>query len=325
MPKTQLPKSPDFWWRSSLTFCLTAVVVAVIIIRNTGGNQITQGLVEGIQNQPVAIPSFKELIRPVEPRFKIAADFNAASISAKQVIVADLATLKVLYGREATAETEPASTTKIVTAMVGLQTYSLDQKLITPKSCVGLNGNNSGLYPGEEISFKDLLYAMLLVSDTDATCTVYSNYPGGQPAFVAAMNTYVESLGIANAHFENPIGFDDGSWKENNASAWDLAVIAKSALQNETFKTVVGTKTYLVPGQNSNLMRSLVNTNELLGVYPGVFGVKTGNTDLAGQCLVTAYHLRDRDFIVVVLGSSDRFGDTKKILEWTKANVSWAS
>ena len=255
--------------------------------------------------------------------FRTAFEFIDTDISALLVLVADLATLTPLYSKSATVSAEPASLSKLVTAMVALKSWPEDRSLIVPANCLGLAGDNMGLMAGEVISLKNLLYGMLLDSDTDATCVIYSNV-GGIGVFATEMNNYVATLGLTSTRFGNPVGFDgaDG-WEGNTTTANDLAVIAREALKNPILKNIVGTKNITVTSIDGKQAHVLTNTNELLGSL-GVFGLKTGTTNLAGQCLITAVSYNGRDFLLVVLGSSDRYSDTRKLIQWLQSAVSWS-
>lgn len=256
------------------------------------------------------------------PTFQVTAPFDQ-NLSAKNVLVADLETLTPLYAKMATVSAEPASLSKLVTALVALKMWPEDRSLIVPANCLGLGGENAGLMAGEIITLKNLLYGMLLNSGTDATCTVYSN-AGGVSDFVAEMNDLVSSLGLTNTNFGNPVGFDQTTaWMGNTTTASDLTVIAREVLQQPLLHEIVGTKNAIVTSLDGTQTHQLKNTNELLGVVPGVYGIKTGTTDLAGQCLITALSFQGRDFLVVILGSFDRFGETKRLISWLENYVSW--
>lgn len=257
-----------------------------------------------------------------KPTFQVVSPFDQ-NLSAENILVADLETLTPLYAKMATVSAEPASLSKLVTALVSLKMWPEDRSLIVPANCLGLGGESAGLVAGEVITLKNLLYGMLLNSGTDATCTVYSN-AGGVTDFTAEMNDLVRSLGLTNTNFGNPVGFDQTTaWAGNITTAGDLAVIARQVLGTPLLREIVGTREIVVTSLDGGQTHPLKNTNELLGAVAGVYGVKTGTTDLAGQCLITATKYQDHDFLIVVLGSYDRFGDTRKLIKWLESNIKW--
>jgi len=240
-------------------------------------------------------------------------------ITAKSYIVYDLDKKKVLAQKNSEMALPPASTTKMVTALVALDEFALNKHVTVPKECVGLPGVNIGFSAGDELSVQQLLYALLLPSASDAACTLA--YADGNPSmFLAKMNKKAEELGLKHTYFENEIGLDD----ENHfSSAEDLLAIARYAMQNIKFMQIVGAPYYNVRAYNSDHTYRVDNTNELLSYVPGTVGIKTGYTDNASGCLVYAYENKavGKRAIIVVMGSAGsegekRFTDTKELLDW---------
>ncbi|MDO8638989.1 MAG: D-alanyl-D-alanine carboxypeptidase, partial [Candidatus Daviesbacteria bacterium] len=169
------------------------------------------------------------------------------------------------------------------------------------------------------LSFRSLLYGMLLNSGNDAAYTIAQNYSGGLDAFVVAMNNKAISLGLLNTHFTNPAGFDSLG---HYSSAEDLAKIATIAIENPQLSRVVSTKETSVASIDKSTIHSLKNLNKLLD-EPGVLGIKTGTTPLARENLVGLVERNGHKILTVVLGSNDRFGETNKLLDWTYSNFVW--
>lgn len=318
--------SPHFLWRH---FKLYFLAIAAALAFSFSWYFVTYGApvpgtVSGVSSVPSPDrPGFRTAAVVSKPasKFTVSQELNTTGLSARSILVIDLATLTPLYERAATVAAEPASTSKLVTALVALKLWPENRSLIVPASCLGLAGDNIGLTAGEVISLKNLLYGMLLNSATDATCVVYSNV-GGITDFAVEMNKYVAGLGLSNTIFGNPVGFDGSdSWEGNITTANDLSIIAAAVLKNPTLRDIVGTKNIVVTSTDGGVSHNLTNTNELLGVTPGVYGVKTGTTDQAGQCLITALKYNDNNFIIIVLGSSDRYVDTRKIIQWLETGV----
>ena len=232
-------------------------------------------------------------------------------ISARNVFILDRDTGVVLYHQQADDQVAPASTTKIMTALVALENFSLDQVITITNSYP--NGQTLGLKPGEKLTVEQLLYALLVQSANDTAEVLAENFAGGREVFIAAMNAKAADLGLSHTHFTNPTGLDEVG---HYSSASDLARLADYAMKDPEFARIVGTENAVISS------RVVTNVNELLGKVPGVLGIKTGYTDAAGQSLVTLVD-QGRPVIIVVLGSTDRFVDTEKIIDWTYANFTW--
>lgn len=239
-------------------------------------------------------------------------------LSAQSVMVVDLNSGVTLYEKDPNKALLPASTTKIVTALVAIDTYAPDQVLKVGR--VTVEGQKMGLVMGEEMKFIDLLNGLLIYSANDAAEVLANNHPGGRDLFIGLMNKKVKDLGLNNTHFSNPTGLDNGA---QYSTTRDLAVVAKVAMQNPTFAQIVGTKEKTVKSVDNRFAHRLVNINKLLGEVPGVLGVKTGWTENARENLVTYIDRDGRKVMTVVLGSSDRFGETKELIEWVYSNYIW--
>ncbi len=239
-------------------------------------------------------------------------------ISSYAVLATDLDSEVTLYQKNSDTKLLPASTTKIVTALVAMDYYPLDRILTVPDNYI--EGQKMHLVPGEEISVRNLIYGILVYSANDAAETLAINYPGGKESFVTAMNLKIQDLGINNTFFENPSGFD-GELQYTTAS--DLVKIASFALQDPFFREVVATKEITVGSQDGHYVHRLTNINKLVGEVEGVLGIKTGWTENARENLVTYVERDGRKIITVVLNSQDRFGDTKALIDWIFTNYTW--
>ena len=239
-------------------------------------------------------------------------------VSAQSVMAIDLDSGVTLYEKDPNKALLPASTTKIITALVALDTYDINSILKVGK--VVVEGQKMGLVQGEEIRFIDLLNGLLIYSANDAAEVLAQNHPAGRSVFIGLMNKKVKDLGLTNSHFTNPVGLDDGA---QYSTTRDLAIVAKYAMKNPVFAEIVGTKEKTVKSIDGRFSHRLVNINKLLDEVPGVLGVKTGWTENARENLVTYVDRNNKKIIVVVLGSSDRFGETKELIEWIYKNYSW--
>lgn len=241
-------------------------------------------------------------------------DIQFPSVSSNAVLVYDIKNDKKLYGLSENEALPPASTTKLMTALIALDYFSLDQTLIVPLQCTTFKDTQVvGFEPGESLSIKDLIYAMLISSAGDASCTLAYGI-GSYPTYINLMNEKAKELNLENTHFSNPVGFDS---PEGNhlSSAYDLYKLTISALKKPIIKDAVSKNTYTL--QTGLIKRNVYSTNELLSQIRGSVGVKTGTTSEAGQVLIYEYNPDvDTNILIVVMGSMDRFLETKEILNW---------
>jgi D-alanyl-D-alanine carboxypeptidase len=238
--------------------------------------------------------------------------------SAQAVYAIDTDSYTDLYEKNTDIRFYPASTTKIITSLVALDYYPLDS-LITVNQ-VTVPGQKMNLVKGEQLTALNMLYGLLVYSANDAAEVIGDNYPGGKEAFVAAMNAKAQSLNMTNSTFTNPSGLDDSN---QLTTARDLARAAMAGINNTTFKMIVGTKNKTVSSIDGQIVHKLKNINQLLGTVEGVEGVKTGWTENAKENLVTYINRNDKKIMIVLLGSSDRFGETKKLIDWLYNNYTW--
>lgn len=253
------------------------------------------------------------------PVFKTPID---PDITAKAVVIMDNDSKVVLFSKNPNLLFSMASTTKIMTALVGLDYYKIDD-ILTVKT-EKIEGVNVGFEVGEKLLFKDILYAMLLPSGNDAALAVAENYPGGEKAFVKKMNEKAKLFHLNNTNFADAIGLVDS---HDYTTPLDLAKLSSYALENETFAHIVGTKTWEIQDVTGENKYVLNNLNKLLGVS-GVNGIKTGYTTEAGQVLVTSKLEVDNNnnvhtLIIVVMDSQDRFWDTSKLLYLISGNINY--
>lgn len=239
-------------------------------------------------------------------------------LSAQAALAVDLDSGVSLYEKNPESLLLPASTTKIVTALVALDYYSLDTPLTVGK--VTVDGQKMWLKPGEEIRVRDLLYGLLVYSANDAAEVLAANYPGGRDGFIIAMNAKAKSLSLTNTIFKNPTGLDGN---EQVTTARDLIRVSSVAMKNPVFAEIVGTKEKTVESVDGKIRHKLTNINELLGIVAGVKGVKTGWTEFARENLVTYIERDGHKVMIALLGSQDRFGETKELIDWIFKNYMW--
>jgi D-alanyl-D-alanine carboxypeptidase len=240
-------------------------------------------------------------------------------ISATAVSITDLASYSPVYQRNEHLHLLPASTAKIMTALVAYDLYRPEDIITIHKP---LNdGQIMGLVEGERITAENLMYGLLVYSGNDAAYALAQKT--GVETFVRLMNQKAKLLSMKNSVFSNPAGLDgDGSTQYTSAS--DLTLASRALLKNSYLTKFVSIKEIEVSDVDFKYFHKLTNVNKLLGEIQGVGGLKTGYTIDAGQNLVSFYKRQDdHDFIIVVLKSLDRFEDTKNLILWIEQNVGY--
>ena len=240
-------------------------------------------------------------------------------VFARAILVKDLNTETILYQKNPNISFPIASTTKIMTALVATEYYK-QGTVLTVSNSADISGSKVGLTKGENLTFRSLLYGMLLNSGNDAAFTLAENYPGGVLGFVSAMNKKVLRMGLASTHFDNPAGFDSPN---HFSSAADLSKITEEAFKNYQLARIFATKKTDIISLDKKYTHQLLNLNKLLSEVNGVLGVKTGTTAGAKENLVTVVERDKHRILLVILGSDDRFGETTKLIEWAYQNFQW--
>lgn len=233
---------------------------------------------------------------------------NDLIISARSAAVFEKESKVVVYKKNENFRFSPASSAKIMTALVALDMYSPDTALPV-EDIQEVKGSKMNLFNGEWIYVIDLLYGLLLPSGNDAAYVLAQNVPGGVDEFISHMNQKAEELHLVNTHFDDPSGYND----KNFTTAYDLARLTSYVLENPVLRKIVATKSKVVYDTSFKIEHKLNNLNQLLS-EEGVTGVKTGFTEEAGGVLVTSFVYKNKTFIVVVLKSEDRFSDTREII-----------
>ncbi|MDP3724072.1 MAG: D-alanyl-D-alanine carboxypeptidase family protein [bacterium] len=261
------------------------------------------------------IPFYEPVLVPLN-----ITDEAPPTTTAKAVIVLDANSATMLLEQNAATPFPPASTTKIMTALVALDRCKTDD--IVTVSALDLNDENAqmGLVLGEHITVENLLYGLLLNSGNDAALNLAEHCGPGKETFIVAMNEKAKKLGLTATSFQNTTGLDATG---HVMSVRDLAHLTAAALKNPLIEKIVGTIETTVRNREETRVHALKNRNQLLGRISGVIGGKTGLTEQAGECLVVAIERDGHRLIVVVFGSSDRFGDAESLIEWGFKNHRW--
>jgi len=261
---------------------------------------------------------------------------SSLELNSEAAILIEVESGNILYEKNSNEKMYPASTTKIMTAILAIENCNLDDKAIVSENAVALvpsGYTNAKLVPGEKMTIKDLLYALMLNSANEAANVLAEYISGSIDDFAILMTKKAEELGCINTNFLNANGMHEDN---HYTTAYDLAIIAKYCMQNEIFREIVKTVKYELPSteQYPNNDRIMNNTNLLLNpnsqyYYEYTIGVKTGFTTQAGNCLVSSAYKDGIELIAVTLkaGSSSthtsyRFNDNKNLLEYGYNNFS---
>lgn len=246
--------------------------------------------------------------------------FARAAVSTPPVLTAPAYILieqssgKVLHGHNMYQQMYPASTTKIMTAMLALDNLQLEDSITLPDDFINVGETSLGLLPGATQNVEELLMAMMLRSANDAAQAVAIGVSGSEEAFVEQMNARVAELGLSHTHFVNPHGLHDAN---HYTTAYDLAQIARAALDNPDFCRIINTESCTVHKLNGEDDFEVYNRNNLLTQYELADGVKTGYTKQAGNCFVaSATNAEGMQLIAVVLSSENIYDDAQALLEW---------
>ena len=307
----------SFVWLKQWDKIIVLIIIFILILLYPGQNRYVMSSVPALTREieiPFSIPT------PAPYPVNMKGYFPGNEVTATGIVVLDADARVFLYKRNELAEFAPASTTKIMTALVALDHYSLDDVLTVAR--IPGDGQKMGLVTGEKITVENLLYGALVHSGNDAAFTLAEQYPGGVDAFVLAMNVKAKALHLIGSSFANSVGFDSPNQKMTPV---DLSILSLSALTNKTIAKMVAIPAITVSDVTHRYFHPLRNVNELLGKIPGVGGIKTGWTTEAGENLVTLVERDGHRIIFVVLHSTDRFGDTEKLITWAFDTYRWES
>ncbi len=243
---------------------------------------------------------------------------HTPALSAHSAVLLDAYEGRVLFEVNAHKKMGMASTTKIMTALLVAEELPLDRIITVPTEAVGVEGSSVYLCSGEQLTVRQLLYAMLLSSANDAATALAIAHSGSVESFAQRMNNRAAAMGLKSTSFENPHGLDG---KNHYTTAYELALIAAEALKNEELATIFATKRTTIPqgitpqAPNGEGERYLVNHNKLLWRYEGAIGVKTGFTRANGRCLVSAAERDGLRLVAVTLSDPDDWNDHTALLD----------
>ncbi|MPM55616.1 D-alanyl-D-alanine carboxypeptidase DacB [bioreactor metagenome] len=258
------------------------------------------------------------LLLLILPLKGMAAPGNPPVVTAKSAIVIEASTGKVLYAKDSEQRRYPASTTKIMTLIVALEHGNLEDTVTASAHAASTEGSSLWLTEGEQLKLKDMLYGIMLVSGNDATVAVAEHISGALPKFAQLMTEKARAIGATSTSFTNSSGLPDPN---HYSTAHDLAKITAYGYKNPMFAQIVGTKAIIIPWPGKDHDRELFNENRMLWLYEGGNGVKTGYTEAAGRCLVSAANRNGIQLITVVLDSDHMWEDSIALLDYGFENI----
>ena len=236
-------------------------------------------------------------------------------VTARAYLLYDETTDQLLFESNADMPLPPASLTKLMTALLVFERGAFTQT-VTVRASDLVDGASMELTAGERVTVEELLWGLLVPSGNDAAMALARHTAGDLPRFVAQMNDRARALGLTQTHFVNPHGLDAAG---HTSSARDLLQLALLLSRDPLARTMIGSAEATIAGHD------LRNTNELLGVFPGADGVKTGTSDAAGQCIIASIQHDGRRVLIVVLGSRDRYADVRALYAYYRANYLWVA
>lgn len=244
---------------------------------------------------------------------------NASSLvlSAQSALAIDLDAQVSLYESHTKMRLPIASITKLITALVILEEHELDELVTISNSVQEIEGSRIWLYPGETITIENLIKGMLIASGNDAAYELAKHNAGSLTAFSKKMNRVAFYLGLKDSYFTNPAGFDD---ENTYSTVSDLSIVAKHILKYKFIREIITLKETVIYSYDGKLKHTLKNTNKLLDSFLQAKGLKTGTTEIAKECLITLVNINNNDVLIILLGSDDRYLDTKTIYNFLSEN-----
>ena len=254
-----------------------------------------------------------------------AAASSPAGVGAKSAAVENAANGKLLWSRGLNTERPMASITKVMTAYIVIRTGDLGRTITIPSAVVAYvrkyDASNAGLRPGDKLTARQLLYALLLPSGADAAYALAKAYGPGIPKFIAKMNATARLLGMSRTHFSNFDGLPYPTPYSNYSTVANLLTLGRVAMRSSVFRSIVNRRSYRLAAGSGHHAYLWRNLNPLVGRYPGAIGIKPGYTRAAGQCLLFEATRNGRSVIGVTLDSSGGIStvnavDATRILNW---------
>ena len=290
---------------------MLTTLISLLAINNLALSQPTQ---------PPIWPENSPIIQTVPFPVKLPTAI-APVLQAKAILTQDLSTGQNLYSVNANEQLPMASLTKLMLAKIILDQNKMDEIVTVDKEATLIEPSKINLVKGEKITVENLLKAIFIKSANDAALALAIHNAGSIDDFVIKMNQTALAMGLINTHFTNPAGLDDPA---HYSTASDMAILARTLYKNPFIQSVGTIKQTDIESIDGNQKHQLDSTNDLLGSYLKVLGLKTGTTDLAGQCLISIVENSNGNKILnVMFGSNSRFKETKILSQWIFDSYQW--
>ncbi len=238
---------------------------------------------------------------------------NSVSVSALSAVLIDADTKAVLYAKNQNQKLAMASTTKIMTALLALESEKKTEEFVVDSGAIKVEGSSMGLVEGDKVTLKTLAAGMLMLSGNDAANAAASFISGSNEAFSKKMNERAKEIGMKSTNFVTPSGLDD---ENHYSTAYDMALLGAEAIKNSEFVEISSKSKYTVCFGKEPSVRTMHNHNRLVKEVEGCIGIKTGFTKKAGRCLVSAVTRGGRTLICVTLKAPSDWNDHKKLYEY---------
>lgn len=282
----------------SLNFLLSVFLMGLLPVAPGGAPDIVM-----IDDMPLSPPT-------IAGRRAFPSRSLSHTLSASGVVILDMRSGQAMFARDGDRRRPIGSLTKIMTAIIIAESHKLDETVVIPSDISDTDGSTASLPPGSHFTVGDLLSALLIASANDAAETLARFHSGSSAAFVFAMNERAKSLGLKSTSFSNPSGLDSAAqWSTPRNIAW----LALYALRNPELKSRMSTAKASIRSAEGHEIK-LEHTHALIGKDGAVVAGKTGTTALARQCLLSLVSANGREYLVVLLGSNERYADLRAIL-----------
>lgn len=307
----------------TLVYIISLLIVGILILNFT--HFIKRDVqVEASQNKTIKNYSLLENISSIPTKKE---NFYDIELLAKNYILLDTKSSSILSQKNSDDPVPIASTTKIMTAIIAIENYNLNEQVTISQEAASQIGSIAGLVENEKITVKNLLYCLMLKSGNDSAFALAEHM--GFDNFVNKMNAKADYLGLKSTNYKDPAGLND----EGRSTARDLAIEAAYAIKYPIFREIVSTKSTQVTSIDDKYVHILDNSNRLISpeelfYHPNAFGIKTGYTPDAGHCLVSSFKIKDRYLVAVVLNTYEDTADasakeSKKIIDWALENYNF--
>jgi D-alanyl-D-alanine carboxypeptidase (penicillin-binding protein 5/6) len=235
------------------------------------------------------------------------------AVTADSAVLIDEESGAILYAKNEHIRRAPASTTKIVTALLAIEYGKMNETVTVSPRAASVGGTSIWLRPGDKLMLAEMVKGVLMRSGNDGSAAIAEHLAGSEREFAVIMTAKAREMGALNTQFRNAHGLKAVG---HFSTAYDLAALARNAMQNKIFASLVSTRESQLSWEEKEQVRVLRNTNRLLWTLDGADGIKTGTTSQAGKCLVASATRGNRRLIAVVLHSDDRWGDAARLLEY---------